>query len=89
LFLLTEWANPNWNKVAFNHFPATVGLPAAAAAAFAIVGVFRTTEGQIKFEIPGFKFEGAAGPIMMWIMCFLAIAAAIRLTWPLTLSSVQ
>ena len=89
LFLLVEWTNSNWNHIAFNHFPAAVGLPAAAAAAFAIVGVFRTTEGQIKLEVPGFKFEGAAGPIIMWIMCFLAIAGAIRLTWPLTLTPVQ
>jgi hypothetical protein len=31
LFIVAEWTNPAWAGVAFDHFPATVGLPAAAA----------------------------------------------------------
>ncbi|MBR0735302.1 hypothetical protein JQ581_00050 [Bradyrhizobium liaoningense] len=85
LFVFAEWSNPYWSTVSFDHFAATIGLPGAAAAAFIIVALFRTTEGQIKLEALGFKFEGAAGPIVMWVMCFLAITIAIKLLWPLTL----
>ncbi|WP_431203000.1 hypothetical protein ACQ86E_29700 [Bradyrhizobium betae] len=85
VFILAEWSNPNWTSVSFNHFAATVGLPSAAAGAFIIVALFRTTEGQIKFEGLGFKFEGASGPIIMRVICFLSIAGAIKLVWPLTL----
>lgn len=28
-----------------------------------------------------FKFEGAAGQVILWVVCFLSIAAAIRLLW--------
>jgi hypothetical protein len=86
LFLLAEWQNPGWNGV-FMHFPATIGLPCAAAASFTIVSLFRTTEGKITFQALGFKFEGASGPIIMWVLCFLAITTAIRILWPLTLPS--
>jgi hypothetical protein len=83
LFIVAEWTNPAWSNVAFEHFPATVGLPAAAAAAFVVCALFRTAEGKIRFAILGLRFEGASGPIVMWVLCFLAIAAAIRLLWPL------
>jgi hypothetical protein len=84
LFIIAEWANPKWND-AFTHFASVIGLPCAAAAAFVIIALFRVTEGRIKFEVIGFKFEGASGPIVMWVLCFLAIAAAIRMLWPLVL----
>lgn len=78
LFIWAEWNNGKWNTVAFNHFAATVGVPAAAAGALVVVALFRTAEGRIKFEVIGFKFEGASGPIIMWVLCFLAITAAIK-----------
>ncbi|QND41120.1 hypothetical protein HB771_34105 (plasmid) [Rhizobium leguminosarum bv. viciae] len=84
LFLWNEWRNPGWNGV-FLHFPATVGLPCAAAGSFIVIALFRVTEGTIKFKGPGFEFEGASGPIVLWAMCFPAITAAIRIVWPLTL----
>jgi hypothetical protein len=81
LFLWAEWFSPKWTEVAFDHFRATIGLPAAAVASFVVVSLFRTTEGQIKFEGLGFTFEGASGPIVMWVLCFLAITLAIKALW--------
>jgi len=37
LFIMAEWFNPKWTEVAFDHFRATIGLPAAAAASFVVV----------------------------------------------------
>jgi len=31
----------------------------------------------------GLKFKGASGPIIMWVLVFLAIVLSIRLIWPL------
>jgi hypothetical protein len=56
-------------------------LLGAAAGAFTVVALFRTTEGKIKFEAFWLKFEGASGPIVMWILCFLAIVAGIKTLW--------
>jgi hypothetical protein len=71
----------NWEKVLEEHFAAIIGLPGAAAAAFVLVVFLRQTEGPIEFEGLGFKLKGAAGQILMWVICFLAIAGAIKLLW--------
>jgi len=72
-----------WDQVARRHFAAVIGLPSAALAALFIVLVLRTVAGPIELKIPGFEFRGASGPIVMWILCFLAIALAISWLWPL------
>ncbi|QDV38047.1 hypothetical protein [Tautonia plasticadhaerens] len=41
--------------------------------AFAIVLTLSYATGEIVFEAPGFKFQGASGPIVLWVVCFLAI----------------
>jgi hypothetical protein len=70
-----------WEILLRDHFAAIIGLPGAAAVAFAIVVFLRQTDGPIEFEGVGFKFKGAAGQVVMWVLCFLAIAAAIKLCW--------
>jgi hypothetical protein len=82
-FIYEVIVNHAWTAMAVNHFPVTVGLPLAALFSFVIVALFRTTEGKIKFQFVGFKFEGASGPIIMWAICFLAIVAGISALWPL------
>jgi hypothetical protein len=65
------------------HFAAIVGLPAAAIAALFIVLILEHIAGTVEFEGFGFKFRGAAGPVILWLFCFLAIASSIRLVWGL------
>jgi hypothetical protein len=63
------------------HFAAAVGLPIAALAALCLVFLLESTAGRIEFEAVGFKFRGASGPIILWVIAFLAIAAAIKMLW--------
>jgi len=70
-----------WQDVLRDHFAAIIGLPGGAAVAFALVVFLRQTDGPIEFEGLGFKFKGAAGQVIMWVVCFLAIAGAIKLCW--------
>jgi hypothetical protein len=79
--LVTEWYNASLRQFVVDHFPATIGIPAAYIFAFLIVAIFESTAGNIKFEAATIKFEGAAGPIVMWVFCFLAITASIRFLW--------
>ena len=81
-FLLTLKSG-RWTEIYFQHFPVTMGIPSAMVGALVICTLFRTTEGQIKFGGFGFHFEGAAGPIVMWVLCFLAQIVAIRILWSL------
>jgi hypothetical protein len=75
------WRNSEWNRIIFEKFSVIIGLPCAAATAFLIIAMFRSTEGKIKFRGLGFSFEGASGPIVMWVLCFLAIASAMKMLW--------
>ena len=65
----------------YKHFITIFGLPAAAAAALAIVMVTRAISGQMSVEFFGLKFHGAASEAIMWVVCFLAITYAVKSTW--------
>lgn len=67
----------------YKHFASIFGLPAAAAASLAIVLLTRAISGEMSVEFVGFKFKGAAGEAIIWILCFLAITYAIQVTWKL------
>ncbi len=72
----------NWvSGIVQNHFAATIGLPLAAIAALCLVILLGFTDGPIEFSGLGFNFKGAAGPIVLWVLCFLAIAVAIKALW--------
>jgi hypothetical protein len=63
------------------HYAAMAGTPLAAVTAFCIVSVLKVTNGPIEFEGFGFKFRGASGPIVLWLLCFGAIACAFYFLW--------
>jgi hypothetical protein len=77
-----------WIGVALEHVPSIIGLPCAVAASVVLVLLLRTVAGNIEVKLLGLEFKGAAGPIIMWIFCFLAITVAIAKTWDLK-STVQ
>jgi hypothetical protein len=79
--MVTASRDPIKMKFLSDHYAALIGLPAAVATAFAIVVFLRQTDGPVEFEGLGFKFEGAAGQVVMWVFCFLAIISAIKLLW--------
>jgi hypothetical protein len=81
VFVIQQWNNKEVREIVTAHLQATVGLPVAGVFAFLLVALFRTTEGRIRFEVIGVKFDGAAGPIIMWVLCFLAITVSIRMLW--------
>jgi hypothetical protein len=61
---------------------AMVGLPLGALLSLFVVVVLKTTTtGPVKFEAIGFKFEGAAVPVVLWLLCYLGISASIKLLW--------
>ncbi|MFC5427950.1 hypothetical protein ACFPTO_03870 [Paraburkholderia denitrificans] len=73
--------DPALYRIALEHFPAAIGLPAAALAAMCIVVFLESSSGPIEFEGFGFHFKGASGPIILWVVVFLAITAAIKVLY--------
>ncbi|RMF68316.1 MAG: hypothetical protein D6743_03555 [Calditrichaeota bacterium] len=64
-----------------NHFAATIGVPLSGISAACVVLVLKTTAGPIEFEVFGLKFKGAAGPVVLWVFCFLSMVLALYLLW--------
>lgn len=62
-------------------FGAMILVPMAALMALCVVIILEWTAGDIKFKGLSFEFEGASGPIVLWVFCFLAIVAALRAFW--------
>jgi hypothetical protein len=64
------------------HFAATIGVPLSAITAFCIVLLLKVVNtGPVELEALGFKFHGAAGPVVLWIFCFLAVILGVYLLW--------
>jgi hypothetical protein len=59
-----------------------LSLPFAGFAALGLVLLLESrSEQPIEFSGLGFQFKGASGPIVLWIMCYLAMALCIKLLW--------
>jgi hypothetical protein len=86
LLLYLEWNNAALRRLVVERFPAIIGLPASGVFAFLLVAIFESTSGTVKFEALTIKFEGAAGPIIMWIFSLVAITLCIRTLWVLKTS---
>jgi hypothetical protein len=62
-------------------YAATLGVPMSAAAARSIVLLLETAAGPIEIETTWLKFRGAAAPVILWILCFLAMTFALSWLW--------
>jgi hypothetical protein len=65
-------------------YAALIQTPLLAGLAFCIVCLLEVVAGEkVEFEAPGFKFRGAAGPVVLWIFVFLALATITYAAWSL------
>jgi hypothetical protein len=67
--------------VARDHFRGIMGTPMGIMTALAIVTFLRVTSGSLEFEAFGFKLKGASGPVVLWIVTFLACVAGMVALW--------
>ena len=68
-------------SVLHKQYAATLGVPMSAVAALSIVLLLETAAGPIEIETPWLKFRGAAAPVILWILCFLAMTVALGWLW--------
>ena len=70
-----------FREILVAHVRAVVGIPMAATSAFLVVFILESRSGTIKFELLKAKFEGASGPVVLWVFTFLAFILGIWLLW--------
>lgn len=51
----------------------------ASGAALLLIYLFKVTDGPIKVDLKVLSFEGASGPIIMWVIVFLAICGGMKM----------
>lgn len=83
IFCVFIWPQPSneLSRLVIGHFKAIIGVPAAAISAFIVIWALSVTSGEIEFEAWGLKFKGAAGPVIFWVLTFLALETAVNLAW--------
>lgn len=59
----------------------SIGLPVCAITAFAIVGLLEQSSGagKLSFKAFGMDFTGPAGPVTLWVVCYLTLVGSMRI----------
>jgi hypothetical protein len=70
-------------KIIQTHFAATIAVPLSGVSSLCVVLTLKATAGPIEFEAFGFKFHGASGPLIFWLITFLGFISAVRFLWTL------
>lgn len=83
VFWLTIFAGPSQTYLGLykRNFIVIVGLPLAACAALALVVFLEQAQGPLEFSGLGFVFKGASGPVVLWVLCYLALVLSFKLLW--------
>ena len=64
------------------HPSGTIGIAISAISAFSVVAVLDVlSRDPIEIRFLGFELKGAAGPVVLWTVCFLALVAGGELLW--------
>jgi peptidoglycan biosynthesis protein MviN/MurJ (putative lipid II flippase) len=69
---------------AAHHLTAILFVAGAAIAALLLVVFFRRDGNAMDVEAFTINFRGGAGAVLLWILAFFAMIAALRILWPIT-----
>ncbi len=70
-----------FRQIMYEHLLAVVGVPGAIITSYVLVNVLEHVSGPISIKGFGLEFNGASGPIIMWILVFLSIISALKILW--------
>jgi hypothetical protein len=64
------------------HPSGTLGIAISAISAFSVVAVLDVlSRDPIEIKVLGFELKGAAGPVVLWVVCFLALVVGTEVLW--------
>lgn len=80
-FFIFGGINPAFFEIYERNFIVIIGLPLAAFGALVVVVFLEQAQGPLEFEGLGFKFRGASGPVVLWVLCYLALVVSFKVLW--------
>jgi len=81
--LFPKWIPDSWFlRLVTEHPGGTIGVAIAAVSAFSVVAVLDVlSRDPLEIKFFGFELKGAAGPVLLWVICFLAMVAGGNALW--------
>ncbi len=81
--LLPEAVPQSWFLAMLRQHPSgTLGIGLSAISAFSVVAVLDVlSRDPIEIKFLGFELKGAAGPVVLWVLCFIAMVAGAEVLW--------
>lgn len=73
----SQWSVDLFQK----HTAVSIALPICALTAYLLVTLLEIRSGPIRMKGWGLEFEGASGPIILWIFVFLAGTFGVWILW--------
>lgn len=75
--------SPSWFLSLLTQHPGgTLGVAIAAISAFSVVAVLDViARDPLEIRVLGFELKGAAGPVVLWVVCFLVIVLGGHVLW--------
>lgn len=69
-------------RLVIEHPGGTIGIAISAMSAFSVVAVLDVlSRDPLEIKFLGFELKGAAGPVLLWVVCFLALVAGGSALW--------
>lgn len=79
--LMSDSVDPSYEDLVLHNYLIFFGMPYAAFLSYYLVLVLESGRGPIEVDFVGMKFRGAAGPLIFWLLIFLAIQLGFKLFW--------
>ena len=74
-------SNDRLKSLMIENAKASIGIPLSMIFSTVLVIVFERYSGEIQLKISGFELKGASAPLILWVVCFLAIVTGISILW--------
>lgn len=81
VFYATSGKSERLSKLIFSETAYNIGLPTCVLTAFSVVislEAFAGAYGNIKLELLGIVLEGAARPVVLWVVVYLSLVLSMR-----------
>lgn len=80
-YIISTDASSDYYDFVTRNYLVFFGVPLAALFSFYLVVTLEITRGDIDIQFATLKFKGASGPLIFWVITFLALTGAMKLFW--------